>query len=62
LFNFLLINGGFHGKVAKVTHIADENYNVQTLSYQIKANNFGTIRIPSLVEIGSVFSEEKIFF
>jgi hypothetical protein len=23
----------------KVTHIADENYNVQTLSYQIKANN-----------------------
>jgi hypothetical protein len=33
----------------KVTHIADENYNVQTLSYQIKANNFGTIRIPSLV-------------
>jgi septation ring formation regulator EzrA len=28
----------------KVTHIADENYNVQTLSYQIKANNFGTIQ------------------
>ncbi|CAB5496025.1 hypothetical protein THERMOT_438 [Bathymodiolus thermophilus thioautotrophic gill symbiont] len=33
----------------KVTRVADENYHVQTLSYKISANNFGTIHIPSLV-------------
>ncbi|VVH52590.1 hypothetical protein BPUTSESOX_1790 [uncultured Gammaproteobacteria bacterium] len=32
-----------------VSRIADENYNVQTLSYRINANNFGTLYIPSLV-------------
>ncbi|WP_212743995.1 BatD family protein [Bathymodiolus heckerae thiotrophic gill symbiont] len=33
----------------KVIRTPDENYHVQTLSYKVSANNFGTIHIPSLV-------------
>lgn len=33
----------------EVIRTPDENYNIQTLSYKVSANNFGTIHIPSLV-------------